>query len=322
MSNLSKNIISKDGATNDLEKLVANMTGSHIPEEQTSGLGKELKKILPGAGGLLPKYDHLEVGKVLGVKYERVNVTLFDCMIPDKDVYISVGKGSNSYHGTYSGFKAYQPSVVDDCKIIIGIGLPMRCKYRQNLDGSPYALYGQPHAINYLFNSDGSYSIINGEDSETVVHPTRIRVTACINIPTAVWRDESELPIPSPTDAGKALLVNNQGNAYVLGDWPNELPTPTVQDEDKLVGVNSSGTYALVNDRLPESTVQDEGKLVGVNNSGAYILRNNYTPDPQTVTIGLVEHEATVHNILVGTAELEDGVSDLPTGVIYLQIEE
>ncbi len=317
---LSKNITSRDEATNDLEKLVANMTGANIPEEQTSGLGKELKKILPGAGGLLPEYSNPEVGKILGVEMGQSDIVLFDCHIPNRDVRLSSEQGANTYVGSYPGFKAINDEIIG-CYIIIGnTVIPTECYYTDR--GGEIFIGYEDNDIQYRFFSHGKYTIINYGKEDCTIHPSRISVTAYVSVPTVIWRDESELPIPSPSVAGKALLVNNQGTGYTLGDWPNELPTPTAQDEGKLIGVNSSGDYILIDDRLPESAAQDEGKLVGVDSSGDYILRNNYTPDPQTVTIGLVEHEATVHNILVGTAELEDGVSDLPTGVIYLQIEE
>lgn|GEM_PF-3622217 len=321
---LSKNIISSDLATNDLEKLVANMTGSNIPEEQTSGLGKELKKIFPGAGGLLPAYDSDEIGQVLSVEEIPIEVALFNCTIPNKDIELSNKHGSDTYIGTYSGFKLPTRGNITAYNIYVAASrLPVPCQFFSN-HGDYYIQYQAPlYDLTYRFYGNGTYVIIyEGELDYYIVSPKRMRMEAGVLTPTAIWRDESELPIPSPTDAGKALLVNNQGTAYVLGNWPNELPTPTAEDESKFIRVNENGDYELLDGQVPTSTVEDSGKLLGVDSSGAYILRNNYTPDPQTVTIGLVEHEATVHNILVGTAELEDGVSDLPTGVIYLQIEE
>lgn len=210
---LSKNIISNDLATNDLEKLVANMTGSHIPEEQTSGLGKELKKILPGAGGLLPEYGNPEVGKVLGIMYKHVPITLFDCMIPDKDIELEDQRGNNIYEGSYPGFKA-PTGEVDICDIVIGgTGIPKPCDYE--IEPPTHLVSYDDEDIYYEFYEGGFYRITNNNGYAVTIHPTRIRAIAYILTPTAVWRDESELPIPSPTDAGKAVVVNNSGE-YTL----------------------------------------------------------------------------------------------------------
>lgn len=70
---------------------------------------------------------------------------------------------------------------------------------------------------------------------------------------------------------------------------------------------------------IPEPTAEDHGKIVYVDNSGNYILDDLPT---ETWTVGLATYIASTRAIAVGTAEFEDGVTDLPTGVIYLQIEE
>lgn len=94
MSNLSKNIISKDGPTNDLERLVSNMSGSEYPVEPTFGLGKEIKKIdQNGSGGIeIPSFTDSDIGKVLGVAFINDEVTVVEEQIVSQS-------GDNAFSG-------------------------------------------------------------------------------------------------------------------------------------------------------------------------------------------------------------------------------
>lgn len=100
MSNLSKNIISKDGPTNDLERLVSNMSGSEYPVEPTFGLGKEIKKIdkdgSSSSGGDLPTPTQADAGKAVVVNnigeyvlnnVGGVTVVTFENTVDLPDVY-------------------------------------------------------------------------------------------------------------------------------------------------------------------------------------------------------------------------------------------
>jgi hypothetical protein len=101
MSNLSKNIISKDGPTNDLERLVSNMSGSEYPVEPTFGLGKEIKKIAQNgssSSGGVPEAN--EEGLVLTTGTNGNKITIIDADITTPILH----SGDDPYQGTWAGF--------------------------------------------------------------------------------------------------------------------------------------------------------------------------------------------------------------------------
>lgn len=63
---------------------------------------------------------------------------------------------------------------------------------------------------------------------------------------------KAELPAATVGDAGKAVMVNAEGE-YGLNNVPSPVPVPTVADAGKAVMVGSDGNYGLNNVPTPEA---------------------------------------------------------------------
>lgn len=72
----------------------------------------------------------------------------------------------------------------------------------------------------------------------------------------------------------------------VQGNTFNTLPTPTALDEGKIISVDTSGNYVLIDnpssgetENLPDPSEADEGKILSVGADGNYILTDNPAKD-------------------------------------------
>lgn len=82
----------------------------------------------------------------------------------------------------------------------------------------------------------------------------------------------SELPTIAVQDVGKALIVNDDGEAQ----WttiPTEVPSHIGTDEGKMLSVDSSNAlvWATVPTEIPTHTGTDEGKMLSVDSSNALV---------------------------------------------------
>ena len=72
----------------------------------------------------------------------------------------------------------------------------------------------------------------------------------------------------------------------VQGNTFSTLPTPTALDEGKIISVDTSGNYVLIDnpssgetENLPDPSEADEGKILSVGADGNYILTDNPAKD-------------------------------------------
>ncbi len=80
------------------------------------------------------------------------------------------------------------------------------------------------------------------------------------------------LPEVDSTDAGCILRVDSQGE-WGLEELP-DLPIPSISDEGKVLGIDSSGDFVLLSSGasgLPSVTSSDSGKVLTVNGSGNWV---------------------------------------------------
>ena len=124
-----------------------------------------------------------------------------------------------------------------------------------------------------------------------------------ISIDNTIYSIPSPLPEVEPEDAGKALIVNNQGN-WEAESIPAELPSVTSQDGGKVLTVDSNGNWVANNvpNEVPTATVQDAGKIIKVNNQGSYILTTE-TQELPTPTVGDIGKVLTIIDDGQGGAE-------------------
>ena len=94
-------------------------------------------------------------------------------------------------------------------------------------------------------------------------------------------------------EKGDFVVCVNSGKAASDLDWTvvqgntfNTLPTPTALDEGKIISVDASGNYVLIDnpssgetENLPDPSEADEGKILSVGADGNYILTDNPAKD-------------------------------------------
>lgn len=94
-------------------------------------------------------------------------------------------------------------------------------------------------------------------------------------------------------EKGDFIICVSSGEAASDLDWTvvqgntfNTLPTPTALDEGKIISVDTSGNYVLIDnpssgetENLPDPSEADEGKILSVGADGNYILTDNPAED-------------------------------------------
>ena len=94
-------------------------------------------------------------------------------------------------------------------------------------------------------------------------------------------------------EKGDFVICVNSGEAASDLDWTvvqgntfSTLPTPTALDEGKIISVDTSGNYVLIDnpssgetENLPDPSEADEGKILSVGADGNYILTDNPAKD-------------------------------------------
>lgn len=94
-------------------------------------------------------------------------------------------------------------------------------------------------------------------------------------------------------EKGDFIICVSSGEAASNLDWTvvqgntfNTLPTPTALDEGKIISVDTSGNYVLIDnpssgetENLPDPSEADEGKILSVGADGNYILTDNPAED-------------------------------------------
>lgn len=94
-------------------------------------------------------------------------------------------------------------------------------------------------------------------------------------------------------EKGDFIICVSSGEAASDLDWTvvqgntfNTLPTPTALDEGKIISVDTSGNYVLIDnpssgetENLPDPSEADEGKILSVGADGNYILTDNSAKD-------------------------------------------
>ena len=94
-------------------------------------------------------------------------------------------------------------------------------------------------------------------------------------------------------EEGDFVICVSSGEAASDLDWTvvqgntfNTLPTPTALDEGKIISVDTSGNYVLIDnpssgetENLPDPSEADEGKILSVGADGNYILTDNPAKD-------------------------------------------
>lgn len=94
-------------------------------------------------------------------------------------------------------------------------------------------------------------------------------------------------------EKGDFIICVSSGEAASDLDWTvvqgntfNTLPTPTALDEGKIISVDTSGNYVLIDnpssgetENLPDPSEADEGKIISVGVDGNYILTDNPAKD-------------------------------------------
>lgn len=105
----------------------------------------------------------------------------------------------------------------------------------------------------------------------------------------------------------------------VQGNTFNTLPTPTALDEGKIISVDTSGNYVLIDnpssgetENLPDPSEADEGKILSVGADGNYILTDNPAKDKldkanPTYTGSLTGENAAFSGIVTVATPAADG---------------
>ena len=97
----------------------------------------------------------------------------------------------------------------------------------------------------------------------------------------------------------------------VQGNTFNTLPTPTALDEGKIISVDTSGNYVLIDnpssgetENLPDPSEADEGKILSVGADGNYILTDNPAKDKLDKNNGTATGTTTFDKAQANSLEL------------------
>ena len=162
----------------------------------------------------------------------------------------------------------------------------------------------------------GSSNVIPNPEGEAT------EVLTKISIDDTIYSIPSPLPEVDPEDAGKALIVNNQGN-WDVESIPTELPAVTSQDSGKVLTVNPNGNWVANNvpNEVPAATVQDAGKIIKVNNQGSYTLADE-TQELPTPAIGDIGKVLTIVSDGEGGAEWSEAVPSSNDFIVTVDISD
>ena len=127
-------------------------------------------------------------------------------------------------------------------------------------------------------------------------------------------------------EKGDFVICVSSGEAASDLDWTvvqgntfNTLPTPTALDEGKIISVDTSGNYVLIDnpssgetENLPDPSEADEGKILSVGADGNYILTDNSAKDKldkanPTYTGSLTGENAAFSGIVTVATPAADG---------------
>ena len=119
-------------------------------------------------------------------------------------------------------------------------------------------------------------------------------------------------------EEGDFVICVNSGEAASDLDWTvvqgnifSTLPTPTALDEGKIISVDSSGSYVLIDnpssgetENLPDPSEADEGKILSVGADGNYILTDNPAKDKLDKNNGTATGTTTFDKAQANSLEL------------------
>ena len=119
-------------------------------------------------------------------------------------------------------------------------------------------------------------------------------------------------------EKGDFIICVSSGEAASDLDWTvvqgntfNTLPTPTALDEGKIISVDTSGNYILIDnpssgetENLPDPSEADEGKILSVGADGNYILTDNPAKDKLDKNNGTATGTTTFDKAQANSLEL------------------
>lgn len=119
-------------------------------------------------------------------------------------------------------------------------------------------------------------------------------------------------------EKGDFIICVSSGKAASDLDWTvvqgntfNTLPTPTALDEGKIISVDTSGNYVLIDnpssgetENLPDPSEADEGKILSVGVDGNYILTDNPANDKLDKNNGTATGTTTFDKAQANSLEL------------------
>ena len=119
-------------------------------------------------------------------------------------------------------------------------------------------------------------------------------------------------------EKGDFVICVSSGEAASDLDWTvvqgntfNTLPTPTALDEGKIISVDTSGNYVLIDnpssgetENLPDPSEADEGKILSVGADGNYILTDNPANDKLDKNNGTATGTTTFDKAQANSLEL------------------
>ena len=119
-------------------------------------------------------------------------------------------------------------------------------------------------------------------------------------------------------EEGDFVICVSSGEAASDLDWTvvqgntfNTLPTPTALDEGKIISVDASGNYVLIDnpssgetENLPDPSEADEGKILSVGADGNYILTDNPAKDKLDKNNGTATGTTTFDKAQANSLEL------------------
>ena len=201
-----------------------------------------LEYFAKNSGGSLPEYDEDDIGKVLTVtetEDERI-------IVPSQTLVFSPGENAT-----------FVAPLTDVNMALLSEGdtVAVTTQYEQQGQSGSKTIEG-----NY-YNGEVTYIEL---DSQTVFTLTEnafilsgsgasiyagllngISATSTVRNANVGWQTNSEVPDPTSADYGKIIGVDQSGN-YDLIDAPSEVPEPTSADYGKIIGVDQSGNYSLI----------------------------------------------------------------------------